>query len=231
MSFNIKKLQNKKIFISTPMNRGRCMGLYHESVCSLVRFLSSNKIPFEIKNVMNEPLIDRARNIAVYEFLKTDCTHMMFIDSDLQFDYRDVITLLGLIDKKPYDVLGGAYPLKKLPIEYNGNLIDIDKPFNKNEVSEALEIGTGFMMIRRETFEKLIMLQSENYFMADYSTYHGKKIYNFFECVIDENSKRYLSEDFTFCRKVRQIGKVWICPWMEIYHIGFFKYGTGLTKY
>ena len=45
----------------------------------------------------------------------------------------------------------------------------------------------------------------------------------YFDCVIDAGSKRYLSEDYFFCRQSRKAGmKVWMCPWMKINHIGTY---------
>jgi GT2 family glycosyltransferase len=48
-------------------------------------------------------------------------------------------------------------------------------------------------------------------------------IHAFFDCIIDPESKRYLSEDYFFCRKARDIGlRIWTCPWMQLQHIGAY---------
>ena len=42
-------------------------------------------------------------------------------------------------------------------------------------------------------------------------------------------SNRYLSEDYMFCQWARNIGlKVWLCPWMELQHMGSFVFGGSL---
>jgi predicted lactoylglutathione lyase len=44
------------------------------------------------------------------------------------------------------------------------------------------------------------------------------------------SSKRYLSEDYLFCKNVRDIGmKVWICPWMKLKHAGSYVFGGSLA--
>jgi hypothetical protein len=42
-------------------------------------------------------------------------------------------------------------------------------------------------------------------------------------------SNRYLSEDYMFCQWARRIGlKVWLCPWMELQHMGTMVFGGSL---
>ena len=44
-----------------------------------------------------------------------------------------------------------------------------------------------------------------------------------------EYSNRYLSEDYMFCQWARHIGlKVWLCPWIELQHMGSFVFGGSL---
>ena len=46
---------------------------------------------------------------------------------------------------------------------------------------------------------------------------------------LDTSSKRYLSEDYNFCYHAQKIGmKVWLCPWMELKHVGSFIFGGSL---
>ena len=53
----------------------------------------------------------------------------------------------------------------------------------------------------------------------------GKKIFAFFDTHIDSNTKRYLSEDFMFCKFARDIGmKIWSCPWINLRHIGNYTF-------
>jgi hypothetical protein len=43
-------------------------------------------------------------------------------------------------------------------------------------------------------------------------------------------SNRYLSEDYMFCYNVQRMGmKVWLCPWMELKHVGSYIFGGSLA--
>ena len=104
------------------------------------------------------------------------------------------------------------------PVQGNGD-IRIDQP------AEVLEGGTGFMMIQRSAFEKYSEAYPEFMYLPDHvRTAHfdgSREIMAYFYCIIDPESKRYLSEDYMFCQWARKAGiKVWMCPWMELSHIG-----------
>lgn len=50
-----------------------------------------------------------------------------------------------------------------------------------------------------------------------------REIHAYFDCVIDPESKRYLSEDYFFCKMARKADlKVWMCPWMKLNHVGSY---------
>lgn len=46
----------------------------------------------------------------------------------------------------------------------------------------------------------------------------------------EKSSLRYLSEDYFFCRKIAEFGaKIWIVPWIQLKHHGYFVYGGSLN--
>jgi hypothetical protein len=52
----------------------------------------------------------------------------------------------------------------------------------------------------------------------------------YFDCIIDPETKRYLSEDYMFCYNVQKAGmKVWLCPWMRLKHVGSYIFGGSLA--
>ena len=96
----IEKLQKKSLFIATPMYGGQCAGIFTKSTNDLSALAMHYKIPLKYYYLFNESLVTRARNYCVDEFLRSDCTHMMFIDSDIGFNPNDVITMLALQDEE-----------------------------------------------------------------------------------------------------------------------------------
>ena len=259
----IEELQTKKLFVATPMYGGQCAGMYTKSIADLTFLCAKYGIELKHFFLFNESLITRARNYCVDEFLRSGYTHLMFIDSDIGFDPNDVIALLALqTDESEYDIIGGVYPKKCISWEKIKSAVDkgfADEDPNKlddfvgdfvfnpvvneetvkngiplNKPSEVMELGTGFMMIRRSIFEKYAAAYPELSYKPDHvRTEHfdgTREIVAYFDCVIDPESKRYLSEDYMFCQYVRKIGgKIWICPWMGLKHVGSFIFGGSLA--
>lgn len=253
-----EELRKRKIFIGVPMYGGQCTGIFAHSIAQLNALAVQYGITVKLYFLYNESLITRGRNYCVDEFLRSDCTHLMFIDSDIAFDPNDVFTLLALQgDESEYDVIAGPYPKKTISWEkikvavdkgyadndptvlekyvgdYVFNLAGDKTSFNLAEPVEVLEAGTGFMMIRRETFNKYLEAYPEILYKPDHvRTKHfdgSREIGAYFDCIIDPESKRYLSEDYMFCQNVRKAGmKVWLCPWMKLAHMGSYIFGGSL---
>ena len=110
------------------------------------------------------------------------------------------------------------------------------KSIKLDEPAEVLEIGTGFMMVRRATFEEYakkypnIMYKPDHVRTAEFDG--TRRIGMYFQADIDPigDSERYLSEDYWFCQLTRNAGmKVWICPWMNLQHSGFYVFGGKLA--
>lgn len=261
ISIPIEELQKKqlKIMVATPMYGGMCTGNYSKSIADLAVTCARLGVGFQLYYLYNESLIQRARNYCVDEFLRSDCTHLMFIDADIGFNAQDVVALLILQDREEkYDVIGGAYPKKciswekiKLAVDKgfadkDPNILDKfvgDYVFNpKNgaqsiridEPAEVLEIGTGFMMIRRSVFDRFKEAFPEYAYKPDHArTEHFKgdrEIVAYFDCSIDPETRRYLSEDYHFCQLIQKIGcKIWLCPWMQLTHTGTMIFGGSLA--
>lgn len=247
-TIDLNKLRKNKLLIATPMYGGNCTGGYTRSVLDLQAYFSSQGIQTVFSFLFNESLITRARNYLVDEFLRSDCTHLLFIDSDIDFNPQDVLVLMHL-DK---DVAGAPYPkksinyaaikkaivknkdidvnaLNKLAGDYVFNPVPGTKQIKIDEPLEVMEIGTGYMLIKREVFTKF----KEEYPHLKYKPDHqgqtnfdgSRFIHAYFDTVIDPQSSRYLSEDYFFCQYWRAIGgQVWLCPWMKTQHIGTYAF-------
>jgi hypothetical protein len=184
ISIELSELKKKKIFVATPMYGGQCHGMYTKSTADLAKMSQAYEIDIKFFYLFNESLITRARNYCVDEFMRSDYTHLMFIDSDIGFDPNDVITLAALSDQdepddsKRRDILCGPYPKKTIAWEKIKRAVDKgfadenpgnlekfvgDYVFNPNtsdtelrldEPVSVLEGGTGFMMITKQAFQK-----------------------------------------------------------------------------
>ena len=75
----------KHIFVATPMYGGLCYGFYMQSGLKLQTMCRDMNIGLSFSMLFNESLIQRARNLLAANFLKSEATHMMFIDADINF--------------------------------------------------------------------------------------------------------------------------------------------------
>jgi len=109
--------------------------------------------------------------------------------------------------------------------------------FDINQPVEVESIATGMMLIKREVFEGMIEKLGDeiNIISGGSETMDPKtmtrvtdahrRAYSFFDVSIDPVSRAYTSEDFTFCKRFRQIGgKVWLAPWTRTVHVGTYEY-------
>ena len=258
ISVSIEELRKKKIFVATPMYGGICGGQYCKSTADLSALGAQYQMDIRFFYLFNESLITRARNYLVDEFLRSDCTHLMFIDSDIGFDPNDVIALAVIAaEGSDKEIVCGPYPKKCIACEKIKRAVDKgladknpenlekyvgDYVFNPKEGTgsipldepvEVLEGGTGFMMIQRSALEKFAAAYPQYSYLPDHvRTEHfdgTREILQYFQAEIDPKSKRYLSEDYWFCQKMWDIDvKTWLCPWMKLQHTGSYVFGGSL---
>lgn len=241
-----------KIFIATPMYGGMCAGFYTQSIIQLLTTCQANGVDAEFSFMFNESLITRARNSLTHTFLKTDCSHLMFIDSDIKFRAEDVIHMIRA-DK---DILCGIYPKKEINWHSVKAAMDRGVPFDQlkshtgsfvvnlvNYVGEVtvpvnvpVEIfngGTGFMLIKREVFGKLgesVPSYSNDVVDLGGKMQQSEPIKEFFTTSIEPGTNRLLSEDYHFCRIWRESGgQVFAAPWCQLAHIGTYTFEGQLT--
>jgi hypothetical protein len=227
------------------------------TVMSLIRAVMQFKeigMKFSICT-MSDSLISRARNQIAAKFLANkEFTHLMFIDCDLGFKGDDILKLLWH-DK---EIMTAAYPIKSINWELVGDnarkgiedskLLESSLRFVVNAAKDAqnntvkvdkgaisvYDAGTGFMLIKREVFEKMIEAYSELKYIDDTGSLTGEEkewTYAFFNSYVDPEKHRFLSEDYGFCRYWQEInGEIWTDPSIEMLHLGRLKYeGTMLN--
>jgi hypothetical protein len=135
--------------------------------------------------------------------------------------------------KKHPDIPAGE--LEQVIGEYVFNPVPGTQQFSVFDPLEVLEIGTGYMMIKRHVFDKWKEAYPNQLYRPDHAgqpNFDGSRmIHAYFDTVIDPQSKRYLSEDYMFCQWWRNIGgKVHLCPWMLTKHHGAYGFTGNLPK-
>lgn len=201
------------LLIATPCYGGMCHSAFLESCLSLEATLTQVGLDHSWLFTKNESLITRGRNTSATKFLQTHYERLLFIDSDIEFAAEDVAKLWN-IDSPGADVAVGVYRMKREGSPYaawvNGSLIE-DLPDHPIEVDYA---GTGFMMIKRSVFTRLMQAHPE----WKYEESIGE-CWAFFQDPIEDGI--HLSEDYFFSKRVRDLGmKVVMDPAVKLKHWG-----------
>lgn len=226
-----------KLFLATPCYGGLVLEKYMTSVIKLQIRLIQEGIQLMLDTTENESLVHRARNVAVGRFMqKTDADMFMFIDADIDFDAESVVRLV----KSGHDVSVAIYPKKVVMWDQAKHAVETDDDRNlamissslvaniganrrsvENGFVEVLDGPTGFMVIKRTALEKM----HEEFKSLNCKNDHQNRDFDeycaVFDCMIDPESKRYLSEDYAFCRRWQQIGgKIFADVYTTLGHVG-----------
>jgi hypothetical protein len=243
-------LEDVKLFVATPMYGGMCTGTYAVGLANMVGMTITNNIKMHYSFMMNESLITRARDSIAYDFLQSDCTHLMFIDADIGFNPYDIPAML-VADK---DIIAGVYPKKEInwhkvekavtegiptnELQNHTGEFAVRLKGNKSQTGrrdEPLEVeyaATGFMIIKREVLEglkdKVPTYTSDMYTAMDIER-KPKTISQLFDTSIDPVSNNLLSEDYHFCYLAQQHDyRIFIAPWAKLSHTGTFVFNGGI---
>lgn len=234
-------LASMKPLFMTPCHSGNVAANFANSLLALNNGLWQAGMPGEVRIRSGESLITRARNEAVAEFLHDrSFTHLFWIDADIGFSVDQVFRLL-LADR---DVVAGVYPIKRfdwpavLPdgltketlssrfLRYPVNAHDgVSSAIDRDGFLEVSEAPTGFMCIRRSVIETMIARLPELKYVPDGppdSPLHDFS-YRFFDVMVEPITGRYLSEDYAFCRRWRDIGgRVFVDTQSKLSHQGIY---------
>jgi hypothetical protein len=195
-------VSDPKIFVGMPIHKAGETRFWLSIIGMIMR---PNKCPLELRTCQGDSLIPRARNELTADFLKSDCTHLFFVDSDIVFTPEQVYTLLDMDS----DVIAGYYPkrLESEEIQWVCNELDVPADPEEDGTKKMKMMGTGFMMVKRSVFETILAeMEDEIWYTNDQS---GEKQWDFWPVGIwryPNGVRRYLSEDWYFCERWRARG-------------------------
>lgn len=244
------ELQKRSLFLATPVYGGQPWGEYSASMERLKLVMTREGLTWDDRQTFLESLVPRARNYLAHYYLNSKLTHTLLVDADIVFTPDDALQLLALAEPgSEYDVVCGAYPKKHICwnkvrdaakagladddpdilSEFVGEFffaaVDPNRSQSIDEPLEVIETGTGFMLVQRHVFLAIAEAHPELVYIDDWT---GEEYVSFFNMTI--RNRRLLSEDFDFCRLVRDLGmKIWVVPTINLGHIGIFKYQGNIS--
>lgn len=228
------------IMVLTPSYGGQIYVGYLSSIIKLERLCKEKNIIIDYEFCYNESLIPRARNTLVDKFMNSsNYTHLLFLDADIQFEPEDIIKMLEY--NKP--LVGGVYPKKNINWDKITNLINNnnEKKLTYEEIQSIIKdavvillddttinlqeefietryTGTGILLIQRNVLEKM-----KESFPNDIYAAENTKYFRYFDTELKNGI--YLSEDYWFCDRWRQLGgKVYIYTKFRCKHWGTYAY-------
>ena len=235
-----------KILLPLITYGGMCHTEFAMGVMStLLQIQKSSDINMVVNPIVFESLISRARNAAAAFALQDHFSHLLFIDSDITFESKDVFKLIEA-DK---DVAVGVYPKKyysrhkmKSLAEHTPHVFNdknewraLATDFSSECGAKALDkarqgeiftvdyAATGFMLIKTGVFKKIIDKRPDLKYTNDVDGYMsaGDNFYDFFTVGVNQSNKKYESEDYGFCQLWRSLGgQIHVIPSINLTHTG-----------
>lgn len=227
--------------VGTPCFGGQVTSLYTGSVLKLQQTCLQRGLDLGFLLQSGDSLVTRARQTIVAHFLShTQATHLLFIDADIGFEPEQVFRLLHF----DADVTAAAYPLKQIGWEIMPAAVQAGRePLESATLDYVLEgettnglitrdgfvkaryAGTGFLMIRRAALLAMIARYPELQYAREHkandplagSPWRAA----LFNCIIDQATGTYLSEDYSFCKRWTEMGgEIWVDYKSRLQHIG-----------
>lgn len=229
-----------KLFVATPCFGCKVTIPFMSSMLALQAECFRRGVLMHAEFIGNESLVERARNILAAKLLRTDATHLLFIDADIRFDPRAVFRLLDF-DK---DVTSAVYPKKAINWDIvkhklrNGDpepIVQMGLDFNINcnvaappvdGFVQVLDTATGFLLIKRRAIERMWeRYRAELYAVNDLQGHDVDSYVAIFACMIDPTTKRFLSEDYSMCRRWQAMGgTIYACLATPLGHTGTYHF-------
>jgi hypothetical protein len=243
-----------RIFVATPVH-SECSIHYTQALLKFQKLCMMNNIMVSF-SLLKSSLVTQGRNLCVANFLKDPAnpTHLLFIDSDIDFKFDTIMKML----KFDREVIATPYPMKHIHWDQIWDRVQKGKIKNIDELKRAghafpikldnqkgkeipvvdgvIEVShapTGCMLIKKQVFDKMIKAYPNDK-IEQATIVNGMAVideynYNFFDTIHDPETKKYYGEDFGFCKKWTAIGGKCYCYVSDdITHVGEYQYNGKL---
>lgn len=232
-------MADQRIFIGMPTTGG--VNSQHTTISLFETAACLGKAGIEsIIRCSNNTAVPEARDLLAKQFLDSDATHLLFVDSDMAFPPD----LCGKLLSHKVDIVGTIYARRKFRADEMKRWIENGKSFDaafaaaysfivknpslpegKTSLMLCDGLGMGFVLIARPVFELMAGLVK----LRKYTSF-GFALTGFFDRkLVDEE---LLSEDVSFFHRwTTELGKpLYADPTAKVLHIGEFPYGMEFLR-
>jgi hypothetical protein len=238
------------VYLATPCYGGMLTLQFMQSVLALQEACRERGIGLFVDLMGGDALITRARSRLVARFLAHErATHILFCDADIGFAPHNLFRLLDA--DKP--VIAAVCPLKSINWEQARAAAKADAPDLlaaslgyvvrfiptpdhsvevENGIAKVAYGGTGFLLIARDAMQRIVDAHPElKARMGDMGDRMADEAVMVFETMIEPETGQYLSEDYAFCRRWRQLGgEIWADMEARLTHVGSTAYTGSLMQ-
>lgn len=220
-----EKKQGKKVLIATPTRSGDVSIEYVKSIFQLKNNGAKLGVTFDFFMGSGISNITAGRDEMFNLWLeKTDYDVLLFIDSDTSFFWKDAFDAINLIFIGEEDACCIAQRKKEEGVSYNlKNVQSIGDKFYTDGC------GFGFFAVSRLLAQELRLRMAKNdEWLCEFDAINTKG-FSYFNPLFGD--KKYLSEDYSFCKRVVLAGyKIRVCSG-NLGHIGIYDYRGNATQY
>jgi len=216
-------LAGRSVFIALPAYDFKVSLKLAISLSQFAQQAPKHGVDIQIGSICGCSVVSRARNLLAQDMLDSECTDLMFIDADINFEAADIFRLMAWTSDPKKGIVAGVPRTRSTTKTYIATLDqDEDGQLFMNEMGlvRAKRVATAFMMVRRDVFETLDAAHPE-------WRYYDERTERSIPCMFDfmKTDEGYIGEDFLFCDRAREVGfEVWIDPTIKLGHMGVQEY-------
>jgi hypothetical protein len=216
-------LAGRSIFIALPAYDFKVSLKLAISLARVAQMAPSHGVDIQIGSICGCSVVSRARNLLVKDMIDSECTDLLFIDSDINFEPNAVFRLLAWTSDPKKGIVAGVPRVRDVNKTYIADLNydeNMQLTMDGMGLVRAQRVATAFMMIRRNVFTDMMAAHPEWEYLDKRCDKVVPALFDFM--LTDEG---YIGEDFLFCDRAREIGhEVWIDPTISLGHMGVQEY-------
>jgi hypothetical protein len=216
-------LAGRSIFIALPAYDFKVSLKLAISLARVAQMAPSHGVDIQIGSICGCSVVSRARNLLVKDMIDSECTDLLFIDSDINFEPNAVFRLLAWTSNPKKGIVAGVPRVRDVNKTYIADLNydeNMQLTMDGMGLVRAQRVATAFMMIRRNVFTDMMAAHPEWEYLDKRCDKVVPALFDFM--LTDEG---YIGEDFLFCDRAREIGhEVWIDPTISLGHMGVQEY-------
>jgi hypothetical protein len=216
-------LAGRSLFIALPAYDHKVSLKLATSLARFCQLAPQHGVTVVIGSVCGCSVVSRVRNLLADDFLSSDCSDLLFIDSDINFEAEDVFRLMAWTSDPKKGIVAGVPRVRDAKATYIATLDEDEKghlTMNGMGLVKAKQLATAFMMVRRDVFTTLVEKHPEWKYFDQRAKRPINALFDF--QLMDDG---YIGEDFLFCRRAAEVGfEIWADPTIKLGHMGVQEY-------